>query len=115
MTDLERINKRTKGMKPSNIRMGQPTTKPSHTPTPWNQKGRWIRTDDYTSIARMIMREGDGSQEKADAAFIVRAVNSHEELLMIVKHFEIDLKTQGTRPDALTLVRRAIAKAEGKE
>lgn len=102
------------------------TKETTHTPTPWhrnvspahkypiyadkngNPEGR-----DWIHIAAVLP---GNPNEEADLDFIVRAVNSHEELLAAAKnavsYIEGDKKQW---PDEIDLqLRKAIAKAEGK-
>lgn len=105
-------------------------TKTKHTPTPWAVKGYKIQDGgwlyDIHSIAfdepmdaRNKIATMTSLQGGENAGFIVRAVNSHEELLRAAKQmfgylqsldpgmpFEDWAATQG--------VEKAIAKAEGK-
>lgn len=58
--------------------------KPQHTPTPfWIDEDNFIASgsgDNYRTIAEVIHAESD-VDPKANAAFIVKAVNSHDELV----------------------------------
>lgn len=95
----------------------------AHTPTPWKaaiapnvDKDRtYIMTESRKRIALMI-RNGTQqepiphSEADANAAFIVRAVNCHEELLELAKWVADSLRPE-ERP---ANVNRLIAKAEGK-
>ena len=85
----------------------------THTPTPW--KYQWgIAGETFT----LIRNEHDHApyihvRERNDAAFIVRAVNAHQELLEVVKLVRRMALVKGQTE----LGRRcdeAIAKAEGK-
>lgn len=94
----------------------QPTVAPtaSYTPTPWKLEGNWIVSGFFGVHELPASNEGSQAEHLANAAFIVRAVNSHEEMLAILKTIltMID-KTQGA--DRLgILIAQAIAKAEGK-
>lgn len=63
--------------------------KAEHTPTPWNiAPGRnaadntiEIREGLYSAVAYVAPRPHYADNQEANAAFIIRAVNSHEELL----------------------------------
>ena len=100
-----------------------------HTPTPWHVDGECIygttQRGDYVRIADTTVADGDNLPDKeadANASFIVRAVNCHDEMLKALKAVElgvfgsmlpnsdIDVCTRGT----LAQVQAAIAKAEGK-
>lgn len=102
-----------------------------HTPTPWNQEGRAITCERWSTIATVDngatdMDENVITEDEADAnaAFIVRAVNAHEELLTALKKsaaildvlVNSDLSADDYK-DAeryLLLAQQAIANAEGK-
>jgi hypothetical protein len=63
--------------------------KPTHTPTPWTvEEGTQPHTlaivNDYESKTISVAMH-DNAEDKANAAYIVRAVNSHEALLEIAK------------------------------
>lgn len=71
-------------------------TEPTHTPTPWhlNADPQYIQ-DQYANIVAVIHARLDGKRNaeielegKANAAFIVRAVNSHEALLEVQQRAE---------------------------
>lgn len=103
--------------------------KTKHTPTPWTI-GVYDASEDFKSInTHVAVCKPDGSllatcgpvdaESKADAAFIVRAVNSHEELVQFARNVEAYLAGLGTsRDDAecalLNHAEQTIAKAEGK-
>lgn len=73
-----------------------------HTPTPWKTDGRSIFQPGGSVIA--------GTVEKSqNAAFIVRAVNAHDEMLTALKFAEKHLP-MGT--EVLVFVQSAIAKVE---
>lgn len=85
----------------------QPSERSEHTPTPWITNGKWIETD--VTIGKMDTTH--------DAAFIVLAVNAHEELLAIIKDIYDDENdiTRRKHSDAMRFrMEEAIAKAEGK-
>lgn len=90
-----------------------------HTPTPWKvsswydkDKGKnlVIKSTDNKIIADMQWQIDD--TEKANADFLTRAVNSHEQLLLAVKGFRQYLSLDGRQISELDEI---IAKAEGKE
>lgn len=101
-----------------------------HTTTPWKQTGSYFDADGRLVGRALQMKgnnlEADEKEEalsKANAAFIVRAVNSHEELLGALKmaadlceNHLIDFKKYGLTCDADILKRYkdVISKAEGK-
>lgn len=82
--------------------------KPTHTPTPWELKGSYIVGDGNTVLNLTGAMAGDDTD--ADAAFIVRAVNAHEDLLLSLKRLESDPDDKNARAEA----RRVIAKAEDR-
>lgn len=90
-----------------------------HTPTPWRME---IEDEGFISIFGSRLNQTCGDQvaltpmkkdeDKANAEFILRAVNSHEALLAAAKHMRDTLEHQGmTR----ILWNEAIAQAEGKK
>lgn len=111
----------------------KPTPETSHTPTPWElgADGRGIMADNQKLILHVkntgpehAGKPGHVSvrESLANAAFIVRAVNSHDELLEAAKNARNvlaalavgDLKQVRADSSALLALRSAIAKAEGK-
>lgn len=87
-------------------------TQPTHTPTPWtiqeyreSTTGRFIIGTNTTELAYTAMRQ--------DAAFIVRAVNAHEELLAACKEF-MAARNEKQWDEAAQSIKEAIAKADGK-
>lgn len=96
-----------------------------HTPTPWsygtkisgseNHKGFYIRSKGGTYILHEIHPlDEDGKEGQANAAFIVRAVNAHEELLSAAKNLLAHpYDREGVNFDAKNRLEVAIAKAEG--
>jgi hypothetical protein len=90
----------------------------AHTPTPWkvdicspkhDQKGITIQTQGGIVIAHIQWQLDDS--EKANAAYIVRAVNCHEEFLELMKYIiahegNINYQTM------FEYLKKAIAKAE---
>lgn len=92
-----------------------------HTPTPWKASLRFQNNlpNDY------VITDGKwggiaiaSSDNEANAAFIVRAVNSHEELLTALKIavFELSVKSgdKNRIKNAVDRAKQAIIKAEGK-
>lgn len=88
-----------------------------HTPTPWTVRPYYTDLGNFAiqgelNVARTISI-GDEAEELANAEFIVRACNSHDELLELLKeHGEIATVEEANqwehRKDA------AIKKAEGR-
>jgi hypothetical protein len=97
-----------------------------HTPTPWaavEAEGIWIeragRADDDNVICDLVGRVYDRKkqtnlltdEDRANAAFIVRAVNAHDAMLAALKK----ANTCASIPDYVqVLIRSAIAKADGR-
>lgn len=97
---------------------------PQHTPTPWKlqgPKGMSIVTEDGRWVA------GLDSSSPEDRAYIVRAINAHDELIRNLKqshNLNVDLMValetivkdieNGSLGNAVSVARYAIAKAEGK-
>lgn len=54
-----------------------------HVPTPWkvHQDGKIIRSESGIDIAAVRVTPPEGADRLANAEFIVRAVNSHEQLV----------------------------------
>lgn len=93
--------------------------KPQHTPTPWTVFGfSSVETvkkyrGDRLEICEAFTSQIDSAEAKANAAFIVRAVNSHEELLGMAKAWVEIMDADPTTPkDILVKAKQAIAKAE---
>lgn len=64
-------------------------TEPKHTPTPWKSDDiGQIHAFERGLVAKVLERDTDADQyfvEKANAAFIVRACNAHDELVAAIK------------------------------
>jgi hypothetical protein len=94
--------------------------KPTHTPTPWNyDKANEILSSEAIYPKYVCGFELRSLPTNEDAAFIVRAVNCHEELVEALKIALYDLQILGLkdpmyRPRCLTKANKAIAEAEGK-
>ena len=89
----------------------------AHTPPPW---GIGTTEWDYATVIvkddKVIARCGssDFLQAERDAGFIVRAVNSHEELIALAKDYYSDLNGFNAGTWTKERVAKAIANAEGK-
>lgn len=97
-----------------------------HTPTPWEVNGFSIRPtksgEPYIVIPSP--QRHDAEEIQANAAFIVRAVNSHEDYKEVAMYARALLKAleprfmrtgcSDTEEVAVKCLREAIAKAEGK-
>ncbi len=98
---------------PMHIEKGIPT--PQHTPTPWKANGLSIEDSNGDLIA--CLNTGDGIvRAHEDAAFIVRAVNAHDELLQALKDCvgELQFHAESLPDGEIERALKAIAKAEGK-
>ena len=91
----------------------------THTPTPWhlNIDPQYIQ-DQHANIVAVIHAQLDGKRNaeielegKANAAFIVRAVNSHEALLKIARAYVQLAEIHGEDHTNASLT---IAQAEGE-
>lgn len=89
--------------------------KQTHTPTPWHRLLAPLQIVTDTRIIATVNQEGLESHEGyANAELIVRAVNSHEELVALLKELrDCTLTDSGTRTQMTLRVEQAIAKAEG--
>lgn len=102
-------------------------SEPQHTPTPWELREKWIfpkgKDDDICMLSQSYQRSGN--ERYANGEFIVRAVNSHEELLGALRDAYEALEraefnneqTEGGKGfygSTAKKVWQAIAKAEGK-
>lgn len=87
--------------------------KAQHTPTPWTTE--MVGNHQWISAPFLLMADfGSGEQGKLDAAFIVKAVNSHEALVEALKHL-----IHASSKDAITvgdvMIARAALKLAGEE
>ncbi len=97
----------------------------SHTPTPWNNDGRVIFQNTTNGLTKLRITEIQGHEDeaKADAEFIVRAVNSHEALLEVAKKLSETVFSDKTKIEDLfmeivtlkRMARMAVIKAEKGE
>lgn len=94
-----------------------------HTPTPWHGECTIsgdvvIHTENREEL--FILQNGSCSENKATAAFIVRACNSHDELVKALETARdfigawLDSQPSGTICPEFTAVCTAIAKAKGE-
>ena len=97
--------------------------KPQHTPTPWHQvdnTGALVIDLNGNVMAHCAVQdELPMTERQANAAFIVRAVNSHEELIEALKEVTEWLAascttSDGAQTEAIKQANSAIARAEGK-
>lgn len=95
--------------------------KPQHTPTPWYLYGNEVRTcptfnHDSVDSDELVGAFEQDSFSEADAAFIERAVNCHEELVALLKDM-IDYEETYSNlswSEVVAKAKQTIAKAEGK-
>jgi hypothetical protein len=89
----------------------------THTPTPWRVTKAYRITggpQGHTYVASLDNVKHLSPEElEANAAFIVRAVNSHDEMLAALKGVCIDLRAAG-RGEAFIRIANLIAKVEGR-
>ena len=93
----------------------------SHTPTPWRIEREYGEIEITSELGQVARIESVSPSAQADAAFIVRAVNAHEELIASIKDAIVSIENgaglyaaSGLK-DALRLVDETIAKAERGE
>lgn len=91
------------------------SSEPRHTPTPWVLEGNSINGKDFEGCIAMASGKS-AHQNLINAAYIVRAVNSHEELLRAAKamHDEFLSHSRGSVAHEDCWWCAAIARAEGK-
>ena len=86
----------------------------AHTPTPWirrESKSDVIWIEDGNGRVVMHNSSVKDPEDQANAAFIVRAVNAHEELLAALHEARYLLIGHGRRSD---MIDKAMAKAEAQ-
>jgi hypothetical protein len=90
-----------------------------HTPTPWKLIGDYIIDADGFCVAQLLPKHKIGDKP-ANAAFFVRAVNAHVELVRLLTEQLSDyealdqFRITPTDKAWMDRARKAIAKAEGK-
>ena len=84
-----------------------------HTKTPWKiRAGGEVGTDEEMTAAIFPVT---GEENKANAAFIVRAVNNHEQLLdLTIKAYNFLRIELGKDAELVKLLREAIKQAEAE-
>lgn len=89
-----------------------------HTPTPWHLQSNFAWSDeskDRGAVFECHLVTGTHvpeDQNKANAAYIVRAVNAHEELIGLLKRIAQSVGCSGLGGSLPEEIRQAIAKAE---
>lgn len=93
-----------------------PRSQPTHTPTPWHVNYHEIVAANHTRPCHMStsLNMFAPGESEANAAFIVRAVNCHQELIDTLKDLAHYCHDQIDETGLQERVRQAIAKAEGK-
>ena len=111
---------------PKTPRIGGPTVQDALRAHAWERNGGAYPEPFYAVISReqeaVVIVPGDRNEREANAEFIVRACNAHEDLLeaakLTVLHFRRNLASGNFQGDdeheAWTARNRAIAKAEGQ-
>ena len=99
--------------------------KTKHTPTPWTLDSRWPKcvVSEYALPGPLSLRVVAMNLSNEDAAYIVKCVNVHEELVISLKRIQKALKQESGHEAKGTFemceviqntVNNALAKAEGK-
>lgn len=93
-------------------------TQAKHTPLPWkvisDQSVQYHYIYGDKIVAEASKRSNMGDVGKSDAAFIVRACNSHYDLLELARQIALAAEhNEGIPADILRGARAAIAKVEG--
>jgi len=86
-----------------------------HTPGPWNSDTHINPRNVYAGdliVAVCQYVDGTDAEVNANAAFIVRAVNSHDELVGLLQHCREYLGGYAEKPD-MAVIAKALAKATG--
>lgn len=116
-----KTKKQLQSVTTESTRLIQESAQGQHTPTPWYAKGFAIFSKECDELATLNCGYhekgiGQGMYQEANAAFIVRAVNAHEELLgeliSLVAWVEEDPERAESLARQLNNARAAIAKAE---
>lgn len=94
--------------------------KTTHTPGPWRADGSTVKAVSHGQWFKIARADGlryTQSGNEANAEFIVRACNSHEELLAALESAEIRIKAlspAGYVAPELWTIRATVAKAKGE-
>lgn len=87
-------------------------TEQPHTPTPWHIDDRKQYGRD--AKGKILFVTYDGDEDEANAAFIVRAVNAHEDLIHAVENLLWKAnQNQRLSNDDINMAAYALAKAKG--
>jgi hypothetical protein len=102
---------------PAECSMKPTTEKWTHTKTPWKvaDQKEYIYANDRTLVTKTLTIDCHFMEAQANAAFIVRAVNSHHELLSNLKKLIEEFGDVGITDSnwmAVQTARKAIAKAD---
>lgn len=126
LTYNEPLPNRMNSFPKEDTNMDTKTRKATHTPTPWkfvesSTNGQpdgatfWLVDSQDESVANLSRLGGKAiEKQRINAAFIVRAVNSHEELLACLKGAMMIVKTLSSDNDTVFVkeAEQVIAKAE---
>jgi hypothetical protein len=88
----------------------------THTPIPWYATGKHVQSAAINEDNYVCEAEGNSEEQaNANAELIVRAVNSHADLLAALKELLADkYLADPINADRMAKTRAAIAKAEGR-
>lgn len=99
-------------------------TNTKHTPTPWKVWDHPVPAGEIhigafctPLIAKVMLRDASMNEFEANAAFIVRACNSHEYLVALLDEalFQLaNVRPAAEREKYISLVNKALAKARGE-
>jgi hypothetical protein len=83
-----------------------------HTPTPWTYEPQPFRPESIWAGTKLIAQVvGDSAETEGNAAFIVCAVNVHDELLYVVEQFVNGAFTNAITSEHDETFERLLAKA----
>ena len=103
---------------PKTPRIGGPTVQDALRAHAWERNGGAYPEPFYTVISRdretVVIVPGDRDEREANAEFIVRACNAHEDLLAALKGMAKRWQEEEADFIAVAVALRAIAKAEGR-
>jgi hypothetical protein len=92
----------------------------NHTPLPWHIEksgdGRYAIEDASGTIRIALMCDSDSdAEELADAALIVRAVNSHQALVSVLQRIAAEVNALDMSPVLWDDMHAALALAQGEQ